>query len=549
MRRVLFVVFTFLCLSLPVYAQDALPDPNCPGASVPRLVVGGRGRVSSGQSNNVRDQAGLGGTKIGQVPGDQEFTVLEGPLCLDGFNWWHVTYNDLDGWMVEGQGSEYWTSPVASDMTVIPIDNPYRKLEYPIANQLVIGAEVRLQSPTSDPLALYAEPNASAEVGTLTSGDIVTLLEDAGGWWRVEANDSLTGWLPEGFMTEGGSFFPILAPVCPYTEDRVAFIVYDNSTEDGLYTIGSDARHLCNLTYGAQSSYEAFDWSPDGQALVFSARSTGGFSCQAFTCTAVPSTIAGLYSISVDGRELRQLAEEVLVEDVAWSPDGSQIAYLQAGETNNTHDLRVINANGTGEARVLIPAKNRLKNVRWSPDGSQIATIVDIDPPGDRDFHQDILLVDVKSGKTVSLFSSDWRVESLDWSPDGRMLAASVYVDTGRNILAEIDVESGDFTEVYGTENFGGAYSPDGTQIALWKSDMQLPRSVERIDLDTGEITTLATLPGVNSRVLSWMADGAYVLVDGSGVMRVDAATGELRSLFVGKVSSIWYPPQVQPSG
>lgn len=549
MRCTMLVIVICLCLSLPVAAQDAPLDPNCPTAPVPRLVVGERGRVLSGQSNNLRDQAGLSGTKIGQIPGDQEFTVLDGPLCQDGFNWWRVDYNGLQGWMVEGQENTYWTIPITLAETVISIDNPYLTPEHPIANQLVTGAEVRLQSPDGEqPLPLYAALGSSEAAGELLDGAIVTLLEGAGGWWRVEDESGVTGWLPEGVTTANQStFFPILVPLCPYTENRVAFIAYDDKTEHNLYTISGDARNLCNLTYGAQSGYEAFDWSPDGQALVFSARSMGGFSCSAYTCTADQYKTAGLYTISVDGREMRRLTDGELVTDVAWSPDGSQIAFLAEHQASGTHELRVMRADGAGDAVVLIPDDHSLRYLRWSPDGTQIATVADINPTGD--FYQTIVLVKLDSGDLHTLFSSDWRVESLDWSPDGQALAASVYIDVGRNILAEIDVESGEYQELYGEDNKGGTYSPDGTHIALLHTELEVPRWVESIDRTTGESKKVATLPSINSRSLSWTADGAYILLNSSGVMRVDMATGQLRSLFVGALGSIWYPPQVQPSG
>ncbi|MBW4437425.1 MAG: PD40 domain-containing protein [Pleurocapsa minor GSE-CHR-MK-17-07R] len=544
MRRALFAVMTWLCLSLPAFAQDALPDPNCPDAPAPRLVIGERGRVSSGQSNNIRDQAGLSGARIGQIPGEQEFAVLEGPVCLDGFNWWRVDYNGLIGWMVEGQGNTYWTSPVVLDATVAVIDNPYLTPEHAVANQLVTGAQVRVQTADGTALALSAAPGAAAGSDALEDGATVTLLEGAGGWWRVEAEDGLTGWLPEGMMTGNPSrFLPIIAPLCPHTENRLAFIVDDGQTGENLYTIGDDARRLCNLTYGVLSDYESFDWSPDGRALVFSASLTGGNPCQAQAC---PSAV---YTISVDGRDLRRLGDGAGISNVAWSPNGTQIAFFQQGDAANTSDLRVISADGSADVLVPMPDEILYSLVRWSPDGTHIAMVATIDPAGGSDFHQVIMRVALESGAVETLFTSDWRVQSLDWSPDGQSLAASVYIDVGRNVLAEIDAESGQFEVLYSEENAGAAYSPDGTQLAFWRSDMQAPRWVERLDLATGEVTRLATLPGVNGRGASWTADSAYVLVDSGGVLRIDAATGELRSLFLGAVGLGQRAIQVQPAG
>jgi len=80
----------------------------------PRLTPGDRARVVPGDPNNMRDQPSTDGSRIGQIPGGAEFLVLDGPTYRDDFRWWLIMYNDLIGWTVEGQGSDYWLEPVAS---------------------------------------------------------------------------------------------------------------------------------------------------------------------------------------------------------------------------------------------------------------------------------------------------------------------------------------------------------------------------------------------------------------------------------------------------
>jgi Tol biopolymer transport system component len=56
-----------------------------------------------------------------------------------------------------------------------------------------------------------------------------------------------------------------------------------------------------------------------------------------------------------------------------YSPDGTQIAYPE-GIGDNSHQLRVINADGSG-ARVVVHEQqgHTIHNVAWSPDGERLA--------------------------------------------------------------------------------------------------------------------------------------------------------------------------------
>jgi hypothetical protein len=90
-------------------------DPNCPGAPLPHLFVGREGSVISGLGSNVlRDKPGKnadGSREIGNIPPNGVFSVLAGPQCMSGYNWWQVNYNGQVGWTAEGEGAVYWLQP------------------------------------------------------------------------------------------------------------------------------------------------------------------------------------------------------------------------------------------------------------------------------------------------------------------------------------------------------------------------------------------------------------------------------------------------------
>ena len=330
---------------------------------------------------------------------------------------------------------------------------------------------------------------------------------------------------------------PTLAPICPYTENRVLFLAYDKALGSNLYTVGRDGAHLCNLSYGLQKDFEVYDWSPDGQWIAYSAVVEGSAQC-AYGCS------GELYVEKVDGSELRRLTFGQNTGHVQWSPDGAWIAVQMDGTEPDTRDVRLIAPDGSAE-RTLITSSTGFAFMRWSADSQQLAVIENLHTSAD--FASAIRIIDLETGNSQVIHQSDWRIESLDWSPDSAFIAAATYIETGRIVLIEISIESGESEVIVSADTRSAAYSPDGTQLAFWRADLGAPRWVEVLDRATGEITRLATLLGVNGRGLSWVPEGDALLIGSSGVMRVNLADRALRSLFVGDFGSNWYPPLVQP--
>lgn len=532
-------VLSMLGFVAGILAQE---DANCPGAPLPRLMMGAEGRVLPGDANNVRDAAARSGTKVGEIPGGEVFSVLDGPVCADGLNWWRVTYGDLTGWTVEGQGSDYWVEPLnfvqPTETPGVPWLNPYRTPQRPVANALSVGIAARVQTMDDTPLPVYAAPGEATPSHELPSGTPVTLTEEGtNGWWRVESEDGVTGWVREAVERTGtvARMSPTLAPICAHTEDRVLFLGSDPALGVNLYSVELDGRHLCNLSFGLQQEFGAFAWSSDGQWIAYTAaveRGTPGY-----------YGYLDLYIESVDGRVLRRLTFGQHVSLVAWLPDGTGIVAAMDGAERGTRAIRLIAPDGSSE-RTVWTTNQHLVGMRLSPDGSQVA-IIEQEFSGTR---SKVQVVDVAISESHEVFSSPWQTVGLNWSPDAGHLVASVHLAGGEPALIEIDVANATYEELVPEGTASATYSPDGTRIAYWFTVNFAPRSVKIYDRATGELTTLASIPGTNRGGLSWMPGGDALLVTASNVRWVDASSGAQRSIFLGE-SQGSTPPLMQPGG
>ncbi len=114
----LLVSFLFaaaLLAPVPALAQE---EGVCPGFES-RLTVGEPARVLPGPANNVRSAPTTNAAQVGQIEGGETFMVLEGPVCAEGYTWWHVDHWSAAGWTAEGKGSDYWLEPADTYEVVV----------------------------------------------------------------------------------------------------------------------------------------------------------------------------------------------------------------------------------------------------------------------------------------------------------------------------------------------------------------------------------------------------------------------------------------------
>jgi Tol biopolymer transport system component len=241
---------------------------------------------------------------------------------------------------------------------------------------------------------------------------------------------------------------------------RIAFL-REGVTRSGLrramslYTVGIDGRHVRALTRGSAASssnaqlghYDAvtgLSWSPDGRRIVYTheyvpnryvglrselvVADADGNNAHTIVATEPPSFIladspswssrdeivfanfSAFWTVWPDGTGLTQVGNYDDKYQPAWSPDGSQIAYVGG------QGIAVMTADGES---VSVPDGGQLKesSPAWSPDGQRIAFSAEGPGPA-----ADIFTMDLDEGHTRRLTTSAAADITPAWTPDGKSI-------------------------------------------------------------------------------------------------------------------------------
>jgi Tol biopolymer transport system component len=190
----------------------------------------------------------------------------------------------------------------------------------------------------------------------------------------------------------------------------------------------------------------AFAWSPDGTQIAFVREEVIG----------PQQSGRVLYVADVDGGHLRRLGEG---DEPSWSPDGRRIAFAD-------HDTIVTAASdGTGPRTVAAtePRSGGALALEWSPDGRSLLYLCQhtsgtafgvclADPDGRR------------PPRTVWQ-SASARVLGISFSPDGRSIA--VMADSGLDVIDSTTGQVRWHIPLSSRFYYTPVWSPDGSQIAF----------------------------------------------------------------------------------
>ena len=431
--------FVLGVLLLGAWTARAQEDPNCAGAPMPRLSVGAQARVLPGDANNVRDSASRSGALVGSIPGGGVFTVLEGPVCADGFNWWGVEYNGLTGWTVEGSGADYWVEPYTASVptatrtpdpyvTVVPTPLWVSDFQSPVeaVNVLEIGARVRVINDDLNAdtitLTVRAQPTrSSASVTQAHEGDLLTIIggpeeADSLRWWQVETDTGTQGWVVEGLTDPytNNAYRRTLLALCHAEGERIVF-----SMMDFIVTSAPDGSEPCVLdhlvfpgwvTFRTPRYNYPFAVSPDGEYILYAEQPVQN-----------EDSRSNLYRLKFDGSERLVLTHDSYVGSAAWSPDGQRIAIAAGWDVG----IEILNWDGSSPF-ALAQISDKVSWVAWLPDGQTLiyATIEITEDQTGNIWEHVFYRVNISDGTPQEIFRTDqWLSYAPNLSPDGTMLA------------------------------------------------------------------------------------------------------------------------------
>lgn len=147
----------------------------------------------------------------------------------------------------------------------------------------------------------------------------------------------------------------------PGPNGRIAFGDFGTGQ---LYSINPDGTGLRQLTHVPEGSFAAQpDWSPDGRRLVQ-------------RCAPEPIDICAIFSVGIDGRNLRALTRfKTGLEEANdfWptvAADG-RIAFGRFGAGGITSQVYVMAANGSGARPITPPALTAIPG-EWTPDSRHL---------------------------------------------------------------------------------------------------------------------------------------------------------------------------------
>lgn len=147
----------------------------------------------------------------------------------------------------------------------------------------------------------------------------------------------------------------------------------------------------------------------------------------------------------------------------------------------------------SGQERLLTDGESRNSGYTWSHDGEQFAFTSNRDDGR----NMDIWVATPEGPDSARMVAAvDGAYWVSDWSPDDDKLLVARYVSINEAYLYEVDVESGEMTEINPSDSrigYGGAaYGVEGDYIYYFADQSGNFKQLHRIDRDSGEVELLS---------------------------------------------------------
>ena len=338
----------------------------------------------------VRDQAPVYKERDAESP--IKLTLNDGvvlPILNQTEGWYQIELpNGEVGWMDGGGIGVFVETDDIHFNTAICKHN--RTLE------LIEGAEYPHWSPRGKRIVFLKRTNLSGQ------------------YWQASELWISDAWAKQSRRLHKGVFYN---PHLSWSLDSnfIAFEAYDEAHESYIWAIDWQTLRLIKLVRG-----DAPAWSPTANQIAFRRWEEG--TDVVYRINIDKTGLTAMARVPIDGR----IVPFSYLDPPSWSPDGKRVAvgldhqHYQSGHSR----IRIHNTDGTkfGE----IPTKSqRVAQIAWSPDGSHLAYVLRGNPTPDPALDKQLHIADVSAMATTNAVGSTQILKhtSPTWSPQGDRLA------------------------------------------------------------------------------------------------------------------------------
>jgi len=289
---------------------------------------------------------------------------------------------------------------------------------------------------------------------------------------------------------------------------RIAFGVRAADGSSNIFSVHPNGRGREQLTHGS-GNHLCPAWSADGKTVAYCSDVSGSWE---------------IWTMRQDGSNQRQLTHlGGFATFPDFSPDGKKVIFSATEGADEHTEIYVVDAkNGLGLQALTSCAAFGPgcfnDTPAWSPDGTKIVFIHadDFDADGNP-VDQQVWVMDADGSNAHALTSGSAPKDQVpDWSPDGSKIAYNAQAPNGGQIWV-MDANGTHQRQLTGCaadvpwpcasgDDFGTAWSPDGTKIAFLR-DLRPTgtndRPVMLMDADGTHQQRLTTSPALNA-VPAW---------------------------------------------